>query len=61
MAMVTDMLSRAFPTMTPDMTAKLTLVQLNKLLDFAMEHNGARKVEKEAGEEAAANPPQAGQ
>ena len=61
MEMVTDMLFRAFPTMTPELVKTLTLIQLNKLLDFAMEHNGARKVEKEAGEEAAADPPQAGQ
>ena len=61
MGIVTDMLFRAFPSMTPEITNKLTLIQLNKLLDFAMEHNGAKRVQTEAGEDAAADPKAAGQ
>jgi hypothetical protein len=61
MAMVTDMLFRAFPTMTPEITGKLTLIQLNKLLEFAMEHNGAKQVQKEAAAEAKTDPTSAGQ
>lgn len=60
MAMVTDMLFRAFPTMTQEITNKLTLVQLNRLMEFSMEHNGAKKVEQEAGKDAAADPKIAG-
>jgi hypothetical protein len=60
MNVVRDMLSRAFPTMTVQITNKLTLIQLNTLLEFAMKHNGAKTVEKEAGEDAKAHPVQAG-
>src|SRR5665213_4517497 len=56
MALVCDMLFRAFPTMTPEIANKLTLIQLNALMDFAMEQNGGKKVQKEAAEEAAADP-----
>jgi hypothetical protein len=61
MAMVTDMLFRAFPSMTADITDGLTLIQLNRLLDFALANNGARKVEQEASKDAAENPTAAGQ
>ena len=61
MKLVTDMLFRAFPTMTPEITNKLTLIQLNTLMEFAQKHNGTKKVEKEAGDDAAAHPAQAGQ
>jgi hypothetical protein len=60
MAVIKDMLQRAFPTITPDMTLKFSLLQLNTLLDFAMKHNGSKKVE-EAAEADAANPPMAGE
>lgn len=61
MKLVKSMLFRAFPSMTDEIVNKLTLIQLNRLLDFAMEHNGAKKVEQEAGAEAKSDPKQASQ
>jgi hypothetical protein len=58
--MITGMLMRAFPTMTKEMLGRFTLPQLNKLVEFAQEHNGQKKVETEAAAEATENPPTAG-
>jgi len=52
------MLQRSFPTMTAELLRGLTVLQLNKLNEFAQSNNGAKKVEEEA---AAENPPTAGQ
>lgn len=55
------MLQRAFPTMDVADLDGLTLVQMNKILDFAYEHNGQKATEqKNAGEgSGTANPPPA--
>jgi hypothetical protein len=58
---VRDMLTRCFPTMTKEMIGKLTFAQLDALFKFAMEHNGASKVQQEATAEAGADPTTAGQ
>jgi hypothetical protein len=41
---------RAFPTMTEDMLRKLPLVNLNKLMGIAQDHDGTKKVQGEASE-----------
>lgn len=54
------MLQRAFPTMDVDDLDGLTLGQMNKILDFAYEHNGQKANEKKATEEGGnSNPPPA--
>jgi len=55
------MLQRAFPTMEMNDLDGLTLVQMNKILDFAYEHNGQKANEKKNSEEASggSNPPPA--
>lgn len=55
--MVSKMLMRAFPTMTVEMLRKLTLPQLQTLVQFAQDHNGQRQVEKDNEAE---NPQKAG-
>jgi hypothetical protein len=45
---------RAFPTMTEDMLRKLPLVNLNKLMGIAQDHDGTKKVTGEVQEQAAA-------
>lgn len=55
-----DMVDRAFPSITKDRLQKLTLIQLNKLAEFARGADGT-EVAKDAEVQAAeANPPTAG-
>jgi hypothetical protein len=52
---------RAFPTMTIEMLGKVPLVNLNKLVGVAQDHDGSNDVKKEAAEQAAAEgKPEAG-
>lgn len=61
MELVKTMLFRAFPSMTPEIVNKLTLIQLNRLMDFSTEHNGTKQVDKEVSKEATPDPKPAGQ
>ena len=53
---VIDMIIRAFPTMTKDGLFGLPLTALNRIVDFARQHNGQKVADAEAEDEAA-NPP----
>lgn len=53
------MLQRAFPTMETADLDGLTVIQMNKILDFAYENNGQKAGEKKAEEGASQNPPPA--
>lgn len=58
--MTIKMLIRAFPTLPEKDLRGLTLPQLNRLIEFAQEHSGEKKVSGEMEAAAAENPPVAG-
>ncbi len=56
-----DLLVQAFPTMTIDQIGKMSMTQMNKLVELAHGANGQKAAEASAAEaEATANPPVAG-
>jgi hypothetical protein len=60
MAHTKDLLSRAFPTMTPAIIGSMSMLQMNKLIEFAHGINGQKAAEVSAAAVAAENPPKAG-
>lgn len=62
MDVIKQILTRAFPTLTPDILGKLTLEQLQQLRDQVASVNGQKATEDEIAAEVSAeeNPPTAG-